>query len=236
MFQLIRSSFIWQMVNRRLQQYNMKFLVRLFTLLFAIPIIAGCGKSSTDLKTHQDEEPPISSTPSLRLHWIGKKRLSAESNATNFISIWNMPESLKLETQTLDKLATAPWRLLTTHTALSNAPVALLRPLLDDLVQEECYLEIALGTNQLTEIVLAIKLPPDRTALWQTNIPTILKSIISATPETGRLTPNSYLLSSNSSLTFTRSGDWTLLSISDLRLLTSDFGLANMWNPGGSET
>src|SRR5205823_667240 len=73
-----------------------------------------------------------------------------ETNASAFMQIWNLPESARLEAQTLDKLSTAPWRLLkgmTNGAASTNAqtPVGastLLRPLLEDLIQEESFLEI----------------------------------------------------------------------------------------------
>ena len=174
----------------------------LLSLLILVGSLIGCGKSPSPhpgSPSQQSTNPPSTTTaPSFRLHWLGKKRLAAESNATNFVSIWNMPESVRLEGQTLDKLATAPWRLLTTATPLSNAPSALLRPLLDDLVQEESYLEISSTTNQPLEIVLAIKLPSDRLALWRSNLPAIFESL---QPSTFNLQPAA-----------TANG-WTLLSI-----------------------
>ena len=178
-------------------------VIRLFIhgfFIATILLLTGCGKSTTPPPTSVPQPSTINHQPAFRLHWLGKKRLSAESNATNFISIWNMPESLRLENQTLDKLATAPWRLLTSATPLSNAPSALLRPLLDDLVQEESYLEVATRTNQSAEVVLAIKLPPARAALWQTNLPQILSSL---QPSTLNLQP-----------LVTNIGNWTILSIS----------------------
>ncbi len=128
-----------------------------------------------------------------------------------------MPESLRLESQTLDKLSSAPWRLLTTATPLSNAPTALLRPLLDDLVQEESYLEISATTNQPAEIVLAIKLPPERAALWQSNLPKVLNFLSARREGQGEVPGNStatYQLSTkNHQLILTNIGDWTVLSI-----------------------
>ena len=187
-------------------------------LISTILLLAGCGNSPINSSTSDTSGTPHPSTinlqpstPSFRLHWLGKKRLSAESNATNFISIWNMPESLRLESQTLDKLSTAPWRLLTTISTLSNAPSALLRPLLNDLIQEESYVEVSASTNVPAEIVLAIKLPADRVALWQTNLPLILNSL---QPSTFNVQP-----------LVTNIGNWTILSISDIRLQTPDVRL-----------
>jgi hypothetical protein len=47
-----------------------------------------------------------------RIHWLGMKQIAAQTNAAAFMKIWNEPESARLEAQTLDKLSTAPWRLL----------------------------------------------------------------------------------------------------------------------------
>ncbi len=150
-----------------------------FALIAAL-INAGCGKSATspapgNQPSTLNSQP--STTPTLRLHWLGKKRIAQDGNATNFLTIWNLPESTKLETQTLDKLATAPWRLLSAATPLSNAPIASLRPLLDDLVQEETYLEVRMVTNQLTELVLAIRQDEFHAALWKTNLAVVLESL-----------------------------------------------------------
>ena len=150
------------------------------------------------------------------VHWLGKKRISAESNATNFMAIWNLPESVKLEAQTLDKLSTAPWRLLSVATPLSNAPVALFRPLLDDLAQEESYLEVQAATNQPGTIVLALHLDAVRAATWRTNLPIILTSICHETqsPEPGVAPTDFTLQTSDFSFGMSHSGDWTLLAFS----------------------
>lgn len=169
-------------------------------LLIAVTLLAGCGKPATPPPDATPTAQP--STPVLRFHWLGKKRLATEANATNFMAIWNLPESAKLEAQTLAKLATAPWRLWQTNVAVSKAPTALLRPLLDDLVQEEVYLEAIGGPNQPSELVFAIRLPADRAALWETNLPVVLNSL-SAPHQPSTLNPQ---------LTLTRSNNWTLLS------------------------
>lgn len=189
--------------------------------------LTGCGKSSeTSPGQTQGQNAQLSkassqsSSPVLRLHWIGKKNLATDPSATNFMSIWNMPESFQLQQQTLEKLSTAPWRLSKTSTPLSNAPVALLRPLLDDLVQEESYLEVNSATNHPTEVIFAIKLPTARAAVWMTNAPVIFASVIGASP-----TSNSQLLTPNSALSITNHGEWTILAIhpaTDSRLSALD--------------
>jgi hypothetical protein len=176
--------------------------------------LAGCRKSdppSAETAPALQPSTPVpqpASVPALRLHWLGKKQLEARPDATNFIAIWNLPESAKLQAATLDKLATAPWRLWRSNVAVSNAPVSALRPLLDDLIAHETCLEVAGGTNQPWQAVLAIRLPPDRAALWQSNLPLVLNSL-----SLTNLNLNPALTRTlNPSLS--RVGDWTLLSLS----------------------
>src|SRR5258708_4699927 len=71
----------------------------------------------------------------VRVHWQGKERLGLDAGAYNLMRIWALSESLRLEAQTLNKLATAPWRLKSGGVA--NTPAGLLRPLLDDVVRNE---------------------------------------------------------------------------------------------------
>lgn len=188
-------------------------------------LLAGCGKSdapsadggkagSPASPSTIHSQPSTSPAPVLRLHWLGKKRLASESNATNFLALWNLPESVKLEAQTLDKLATAPWRLWATNVSLANAPSAQLRPLLADLVQEEFYLEAHGDTNQLAGFVLAVRLSSDRAAHWQTNLPLVLQSLFTPGAATNSALPDFRLQTSDFRLDLARSGDWTLLAAS----------------------
>lgn len=220
------TSGFWQKIamssQKRLfcaQPFALRFIAVLVLPLF---VLTGCDKPKSDSSGSRpstlDSRPAIS--PAIRLHWIGKRRLATESNATNLVSIWNMPESYQLERQTLDKLATAPWRLIVKDTPLSNAPVALLRSLLDDVVQYESHFEFNAPTNRLPEAMFAIKLPADRAAHWQTNLPIILASILGTSP-----TPNSQLLSAAGSILATNIGEWTVVSVSpslNSRLSTLD--------------
>src|SRR5882757_178588 len=76
-----------------------------------------------------------------RVHWQGMKQISADTNATNFMSVWQLPPTAALLAQTFDKLSRWPGN------GATNAASARLRPLLDDLVASEFYLEISIVTN-----------------------------------------------------------------------------------------
>lgn len=197
-----------------------------FLLVAVLSVLIGCKPASTSpdaAKLSSDES--AGATTIARLHWLGKKKLAAEANATNFMAIWNLPESAKLETQILDKLATAPWRLWHTNAPFTNAPTALLRPLLDDVIQAESYLEVRGGTNQPGELVFAIRLNDGRAALWHSNLPVVLESLFPArTQETSPQTSsaNFKLQTSSFRLEWTTTGDWMLLALSDSRLTTGD--------------
>src|SRR5205809_385059 len=147
----------------RPSDFGLRYLAALCCLMALLA--AGCKKSSpTDEPRTQTTASPSSldpqTSPVARIHWLGKKRIAGETNAAGFMKIWNLPESARVEAQTLDKLSTAPWRLLKVETipsAVTNAltPIGaspLLRPLLDDLVKEESYVEIRRPTNQPSEV------------------------------------------------------------------------------------
>lgn len=202
-------------------------------LIFTATLLAACSRSDS-----RSSQPPAAgdegkstatqNAPAplvAKFHWLGKARLASEANATNFMAIWGSPASAKLEAQTLDKLATAPWRLLHAAAPLSNAPVALFRPLLNDLIQAESYLEVRAATNQPGEMAFAIRLAASRAALWQSNLPIVLKSIFRIpTPDSKSEAQNGnfQLQTSGFRLELTRAGDWVLLSRSDSRLPAPD--------------
>src|SRR3974390_2011612 len=123
-----------------------------FGLLAGLWLLAGtgCQKSSPSDAAPTHETQVVPSKPAVdntiaRLHWLGKKRLEGETNAIFFMSIWDLPESAKLEAQTLDKLALSIAGSLATGTnpaaTTNSTTIAIIRPLLEDLVKEESYLE-----------------------------------------------------------------------------------------------
>jgi hypothetical protein len=226
----------------------------LFGLLLMVVLIAGCKKSTpADESAKPKSAPPSTLDPRpstlSRIHWLGKKRIAAETNAVGFMRIWNLPESARLEAQTLDKLALAlgnqlpitnppasgtnqPTVIINYH-AFLNGPSALLRPLLDDLVQEESYVEIRGTTNQLLELALAIKLSEQRAGLWQANLAGALESLSgakrnvskdgrgwqlefklqgsAATARQRSESRSTSLIPSPSSISLSRAGDWTVV-------------------------
>src|ERR1700759_4842992 len=130
--------------------------------------LCGCRKSFTTADAVPTGKVPVSPQVApmetiLRVHWIGKRNISADTNSAKLLKIWNLPESGRLETQTLDKISIAPWRLMRGETNRSASN--LLRPLLEGLVNEESYVEVRRATNSTNAtaaIVLAMRLDNQR--------------------------------------------------------------------------
>ncbi|MGO8931090.1 MAG: hypothetical protein ACLQU3_29900 [Limisphaerales bacterium] len=232
--------------------------------LLAMLILAsgsGCEKSASEGGHPQSTVNPQPSTTLARVHWLGKKRIAAQKTSSYFMSIWNMPEAARLETQTLDKLALAmvgdqaaearlsgfsnqgpvtstqkaenrkqkaqtpnhAEQLVNRKSQIVNPQALLLRPLLDDLVREESYLEIQQATNHPAELVLAVRLDDPRAELWTSNLSTVVGAMtnVQALPAPAsrlawRLSLPSRLSTINhqlSTIEMARAGDWTLLGM-----------------------
>jgi hypothetical protein len=216
---------------------------------------AGCKKSpseATNPKLQATNQPstlnPQPSTTIARVHWLGKKQIAAQTNSIRFMSLWNLPESANLESQTLNKLALAlagvsqasnvliqpPANnspatnylpLFTNYQALvaSHPAAAQLRPLLDDMVREEWYLEVQQSGNQPGELALAVRLDEQHASLWTSNLSAVLGSITnvqSLPAQTNRhawrlLLPSglSTINHQLSTIEMARAGDWTLVGL-----------------------
>ena len=168
-------------------------------LLLIAALAGGCKKSAPAPALLP---PPVETVA--RVHWLGLKLLLAETNAAFLTNITSLPESKQLALQTLDRLAVgllatngtpvisnqlsaADGKSTTTnyHSQLTG-PAALLRPLLEDLLQEESYLEVRHATNQPGDAVLAIRLGDERSGLWQTNLAAVLQSRTGLIPALGQ--------------------------------------------------
>ena len=189
----------------------------LFILFAAVMLQAGSRPAQSAENTHPGQTPPPASMPIVaRVHWSGMKQLSGGTNAASLMTIWNLPESRRLERQTLDKLSLAPWPLL--HRNLDTNAAALLRPLLDDLVAEESYLEIRQAANQPAELALAIRLDDQRAALWQTNLAAVLESLTSLQPVPAPQGSYGWSLKKHHSpnvIELTRIGAWTIVGAAE---------------------
>jgi hypothetical protein len=165
-------------------------------------LAGGCGKSKSNeqaagtVRTNAPSVATAAGQPSSRVtrfHWLGKRKIAADTNAVGLMKIWDLPESARLESQTLDKLALALGHQLPITnppptTTATNAPsvitnyqgffsgaTALLRPLLEDVLQSECYFELQQPTNQPWALALAVRVGDSGAALWETNLAAALQ-------------------------------------------------------------
>ncbi|HVU06926.1 MAG TPA: hypothetical protein VHG89_00115 [Verrucomicrobiae bacterium] len=115
-------------------------------------------------------ESPAQTNLIARIHFAG-------ANALAFTNFFCSAEAEALKSQTLDKLARAPYRLLQKRTPPgSTDEAAQWRPLLDDLAQAEWFLEINDTTGGSPEFALAIRLDKNRAELWSKNLSTVLEA------------------------------------------------------------
>jgi disulfide bond formation protein DsbB len=161
------------------------------------------------------------------------------------MALWNLPESRKLEAHILDKLAVSvtsdEWRVAgpggqrpgvrrQQPGITPSASAKLIRPLLEDLLQQESYLEVRQAGSLPCELALAVQLETQRAALWETNLTAALESLPGArfTPTQDGARHWQLPITHDAShltrrLSLARAGDWTLLGLApDQNPLLSD--------------
>ena len=147
------------------------YLRKIFPALLTASAIAfgtGCRKS-------EPSPPPstVAASPDAvaRVHWLGKGQLDLQDDAYYLSRVWSLPETSLLQAQTFDRLSTGAWRLLLGDAAAVQIPKAVLRPLLDDLANDEIYLEVRVPANsQSSQSCLAIHVPARHAGIWETNL------------------------------------------------------------------
>ncbi|MFO1477013.1 MAG: hypothetical protein U1F98_10230 [Verrucomicrobiota bacterium] len=188
-------------------------LAAAFLALAAIPTKAAEAVSLAPVVTNRTAD--LGADGILRLHWMGKKQLGIEAGAYSLMRIWTLDASVKVQNQSLDRLASAPWRLLLGPAQVTNIYTLALRPLLNDVVQEETYFEIRDRTNTSPDCAFAIRLDPRHSGQWETNLALAVQSLFGQWPtqQGGR----GWILSRAGSpgrVELTRAGNWTLLGLS----------------------
>lgn len=101
-----------------------------------------------------------------RIHFIGTDRLLADTNAATMKRIGSLKESAALKKDLLDKLATAPGRAMGLAANVTADLAAGIRPLLEDLIAAESYLEMRDREGGDPEWAAAVKLSEDRIKVW----------------------------------------------------------------------
>lgn len=144
-------------------------MLRSFSIVIGVTLVA-IGGGCQD----QRERKAAGGGPLYRHHFVGSQSALAGTNGTIFKEIWGLPTSDRLRQLVLDKIAKAPreyWKSQLPKDAPDH--VELIRPLLDDLVRAESFLEVR-GSTKRPEVVLAIELSDERAKLWQNNLSKVL--------------------------------------------------------------
>jgi hypothetical protein len=119
---------------------------------------------------HGDEALTKTTEVLARLHFAGVEQLKDSTNAATLKEVWSLPATIGLRDQSLEKLARALAKsFVAAADDAETDPARLIRPLLDDVLRSESYIEVRGGTNQSLAWTLALRLDKDRVGLWQTN-------------------------------------------------------------------
>lgn len=185
-------------------------MLRRFFIGIGLVALAGCMDQSARSQ---------GSGPVYRHHFVGLDSVLSSTNAAKLKEILATPASQALRDHVLDKLCRAPRQASQKHLP-KNAPnnVELLRPLLDDLVRKESYVE-ARGTAKKPEAVLAIHLSDERARLWLTNLSRLASSWQQGAPtEFETATLKGWQLKRKQSpglVQYVRGGEWVIIGFGD---------------------
>ncbi len=186
-----------------------------FLLLF-LALLFTAGSGCQKIESVASHAPPtvLATDTAADVHWLGKKHIGIMASAYYFTRIWQMPPSAQLERRTLYKLAAMPWQWLPGGTNLNAETASKLLLMLNDLVQEECYLEIRQPTNAAGETVFAIRLNESQADEWLTNLPAILLPLTGARAVDNPIDPGWSLRTTNvlGFVQLIRAGEWTIVS------------------------
>ena len=158
-----------------------------------------------------------------RIHFAGAGQISADTNAVAFTNLWCSSEAQALRVQTLNKLSRVPYDWLKQKMLSStNTGAGQLRPLLDDLLGAEWFLQIGDATNGAPELALAIRLDAGRAQLWQTNLEGVLEGWTMLPVEKNR---NGWELKKHlppNLVRFVQVGDWVVFGWGQDKLVLND--------------
>ena len=194
----------------------MFFRPAIFALFTLFIFASGTGCKKSESAAHAAPPTVLSQDTIASVHWVGKGQLDLKADACFFSRIWSLPETERLQAQTFDHFSTGVWRFLLGDAAAAKMPAAVLRPLLDDLAQEEVYLEVRAPTNsQPSQVCLAIHVDIRRAGIWETNL-AIASELLAGSPAIANPAVRGWILQRTNApnrITLTRAGDWTVVGI-----------------------
>jgi hypothetical protein len=152
----------------------------------------------------------------LRCHFSGLASLLADTNAARLKQIWGLPATADLKKQAFDQLARTPFQALRSQLGPgASDQAALFRPLLEDLLPGESFLEWRGPAGQATEFVLGLQLADSRARVWRDNLRQALeKWKIGAISEVKTGPGEGWLLKhrdGHSAFAWARAGQWVVI-------------------------
>lgn len=163
--------------------------------------------------------------PLLRWHFAGQDAIARATNAAKFKEIAAMPATEALRGQMATNFARATLKLWSKDLPAGAAdPTAFLAPLLRDLLTREAYVEMR-GPIGSVETTVAVELPPERAAIWSTNLWQLMAVWKLGQPEAVSIEGvNGWQLKKSSApnlFQFFRSGKWVVLGLGKDKLTLS---------------
>lgn len=119
---------------------------------------------------------PKPAPPLFAAHFLGTTQLAADTNAAPWVTLGALPASQALLQETIEKLARAPYQLVHRRAATTNDFSPVFQVLMRDLLHAESFVQVTGDTNRIDECELAVRLPADRQAYWETNLQAIAEA------------------------------------------------------------
>jgi hypothetical protein len=167
-------------------------------------------------------------------HFAGGDRLASEPNATKLQEIIRLPQTQALGRHILERLALAPRALFpaTIDEAQADGGIPLLRPLLEDWVRRESFLEVHGRIDSAPGWLFGIALPAERGAMWRRNLAELMTLWRIGTAVTGDQDGVSLTtVKDEAGLTVVRwgqAGEWLLLGVGAESFGTWDQAVASV--------
>lgn len=155
--------------------------------------------------------------PVLSWHFLGTTRLAGDTNATRLREVLAQPASGFVIEGALDKLGKAPAVWLANPAATNPATAALVRPILQELLDAESLGVWMAGDHQASELAVAIRVTAERHGTLQKNWADWVRALGAgqpgAVPLGGLTAQEARWPGSRFWARWARAGDWTLLGI-----------------------
>ena len=138
-------------------------------------------------------------------------------SAYYFVRLWDLPESKRLQDASLNKLALATWHFYGQSTA-SGTPETFLRPVIDDLVRSEVFIELRQAPGRTAEAVIAVHLSDRQAGSAFTNLAASVQLLSGLAPASLVQDPHSWVVRTPRSpglIELRRVGRWTLLGLAE---------------------